>query len=465
MPSFAFSGPSRPLRWIRAFFQTPSRIPVTGFLFIILTGTLLLKLPWATYPDLLSWTDAFFTATSATCVTGLVVLDTAETFTPLGRGIVLMLIQIGGVGTMTLSTLILMAAGRRPGIRDRNLLQDTFTHGTDKSPARIVSDVLRLTLVVEALGALGLFIRFLWDMPPSEALGHAVFHSISAFCNAGFALFPDSLVAYRQDKAVNLIVAALIITGGFGFLAIAEIRDQIRTRPQRLSRLSLHTRLVLSVTLILLFSGTLLFFLMESRNTLSSMGPGQSLMASFFQSATLRTAGFNTLPFEQMTSVTLFACLVFMFIGGSPGSCAGGVKTTTAATLFLLGLARLQGRERPQIFYRSIPEASITRAMSVFLLSLFVIGLAIMGLLITESHALPHPESKGLFLEIAFEATSAFATVGLSTGLTPSLSVAGKWIVIFLMFTGRVGPLVLAVAISRKSGSRFRYAEEPIMIG
>ena len=455
--------PQKRLRRLRMLTRTPARLPVLAFLLLIAAGALLLLLPAATTNGI-SGMDALFTATSATCVTGLAVRDTAATFTLFGRSVLLFLIQVGGIGIMTLSTLLLLAAGKRPGISDRIVLQDAFTHSSEKSPAGIIRDVILLTLGLETLGALLLFFRFLFDMPMREALGMAVFHSISAFCNAGFALFPDSLVAYRRDLLVNGVIGFLILTGGSGFLAIAEIGARL-DHDSKVRRLSLHTKLVLATTLVLLVGGWGTFLAMEWHNTLKALPVSEKLLAAFFQSVTFRTAGFNTLDMGSLANETLLVALFLMFIGASPGSCGGGIKTTTAATLFLLGKARLQGWQKPFAFGRSIPDSDVNRATSLMLLSSTIVGIGTLFLLISEVGGVSHGDSRGLFIEILFEAVSAFGTVGLSTGITPMLSSFGKIIITVLMFTGRLGPLVIAIAVSRKQESRFCYAEEKVMIG
>jgi trk system potassium uptake protein TrkH len=345
------------------------------------------------------------------------------------------------------------------------MIQDSFTASGERNLGSLILDVVRFTLLMEGIGAAVLFLRLLPGRPAAEALYYAVFHAVSAFCNAGFALFSDSLVFFQQDWLVNLVIGFLIICGGLGFLVVFELRRNFPFRRRTWSRLSLHTKLVLTATGALLLLGTVLILVMEWNNTLRPLPVHQKFLAAFFQSITTRTAGFNTLHIGQLANETLFVMILLMFIGASSGSCGGGVKTGTFATLVVLALSRLRGQRRPQAFRRSISDASMARAISVVLISAFVVIATTMILLMTELGAVSHPESRGKFLELLFEAVSGFGTVGLSTGITPALTLVGKLTLIVVMFTGRLGPLVIALAISRRKAVSFHYAEENIMIG
>ncbi|MEW6672752.1 MAG: TrkH family potassium uptake protein [Thermodesulfobacteriota bacterium] len=451
--------------YLRAFLQSPARLSIMAFAVLILTGTLLLILPAASNGQHIGFINAFFTATSAACVTGLAVVDTGSRFTLFGQLVVLALIQVGGLGIMTISTLLLLMAGRRPGLTGRLVVRDTFTHSGEKSVSSILKDVIIFTAVIEGLGAAALFLRFLPGNEPGAALYLSIFHSISAFCNAGFSLFSDSFIRFREDWILNLTVCFLIICGGIGFLVIAELRENFPYNRKRWDRLSLHSRIVLSTTTLLLVCGSLSVLLMEWHNALAPLNPLGRLLSSFFQSVSARTAGFNTLQFETLANETLFLIILLMFIGACPGSCGGGIKTTTFAALALLGLSRLRGRKQTQIFHRTIPEESIGKAVSVLLISMLVVTAGTMALLLTELGDTPHPLSRGQFLDLLFEVVSAFGTVGLSTGVTPGLSALGRLIITAVMFIGRLGPLVIAVAISSQRISRFYYAEENIIIG
>ncbi|SMC16194.1 trk system potassium uptake protein TrkH [Desulfacinum hydrothermale DSM 13146] len=450
-------------RWLQKI--PPPLLPVAGFLGIIGLGTLALALLPMVHGQRLPLIDALFMATSATCVTGLSLYDIGTQFTVWGQGVILVLIQVGGLGIMLLSTAFLMALGHRISFRSRFLLQDTYTHGPTAHLTHLMRNILLFTFVFETAGALLLFLRFHADYPGLQAAYVAVFHSVSAFCNAGFSLFPDSLVGFRGDPLVNLTMAALIIGGGIGFLVLHETALALRNR-KRWRMLSLHTKLALSTTAALLAGGTLLFLLSEWSETLARLPLGTKLLASFFQSVTTRTAGFNSLDFAAMDNQTLLATLMLMFIGASPGSTGGGIKTTTLGVLAAVSRARLVGSPTVHAFQRTIPEETLRRAFSIFVLAVVVILLGTYLLLWSELRDVAYAASRGRFLELLFEATSAFGTVGLSMGATPTLSFWGKWIIICLMFTGRLGPLVLAMAIQpRGKRSFYEFAEEPAMIG
>lgn len=449
----------------RSLFQTPARISVMAFAVLIAFGTITLMLPVSATQNPLGFVNALFTATSAACVTGLVVVDTGKDLSLFGQLMVLFLIQTGGLGIMTLSTLLLLMAGRRISLAERIVIRDTFTQGGERSLTSLLRDVTLFTLIIEGAGAFFMLFRFLPGKGLGEALYVSVFHSISAFCNAGFSLFPDSLVAYREDWVLNLVVCLLLISGGIGFVVLSEFKRHFPFHHRGWSHLSLHSKMVFSTTVMLLFAGTIFITAMEWHNTLSPLSVPGRFLAGFFQSASARTAGFNTLDIGNMANETLFVLILLMLIGASPGSCGGGIKTTTAATLIALGLSRLWGHERPQIFNRTISQESLGRAVSVVMISLMAIAAAMMVLLMTEIGEIPHSQSRGKFLELLFEVMSAFGTVGLSTGGTGGLTMAGRLIITLVMFVGRLGPLVIAVAVSRRGRVHYHYAEEVIMIG
>ena len=448
-----------------AILRSPARVSICGFATLIAIGTALLMLPAASTTGSLRFVDALFTAVSASCVTGLVVVDTGSALSTFGQMVILCLIQVGGLGIMTMSTLFLLLGGRRPSLAGRMVIKDTFTGGGEKSVRDIIQNVVQFTLVIEGIGALVIFLRFLPGRTVGEALYCAIFHAISAFCNAGFSLFADSLIAYRQDWVLNLVICILIICGGIGFLVLSELKQNFSFNRRSWSKLSLHSKLVLTVTGILLVSSSIMIILMEWHNTLAPLSFPNRFLAGFFQAVTARTAGFNTLPIGEMANETLFILVLLMFIGASPGSCGGGIKTSTFASLVVMGLSRLRGQERPQIFQRTISAASIGKAISVVLISTLVIVLANLIILMTELGETPHPVSRGKFLELLFEVVSAFGTVGLSTGVTAGLGKAGKLILSMVMFVGRLGPLVIAMAVSRSTAPRYYYAEEEIMSG
>lgn len=422
-------------------------------------------LPEASTDNGLRFVNALFTATSATCVTGLVVVDTGSALSSFGQLVVLGLIQVGGLGIMTISTLFLLVGGRRPSLAGRIVIHDTLTRGGGRSLYSILRDVVLFTIGIEGVGMVLMFFQFLPGKKTVDAIYLSLFHSISAFCNAGFSLFSKSFVAYREDFVLNVVSCFLIVIGGIGFLVLSELKREFPFNRRTWFRLSLHSKLVLSATAILLVSSSLLIILMEWHDTLAPLSFPGHFLAGVFQAVSARTAGFNTLPIGNMANETLFALILLMFIGGSPGSCAGGIKTTALASLVVLGVSRLRGQERPQIFHRTISERSTGKAISILMVSSVVIVTATLALLATELGDVPHPLSRGKFLELLFEVVSAFGTVGLSTGVTEGLSIAGKLILTFVMFVGRLGPLVIAIAVRRLAAPRYHYAEEEIMIG
>jgi len=450
---------------LRSFLKSPARATIIGFASLIFIGTILLMLPQSSRIGSIGFSNALFTATSAVCVTGLTVVDTAKDFTPFGQWIILILIQAGGLGIMTMSTFFIMAIGTRLSFTSVTAIRDSFSHTRSRSPGSILRDIILFTLFIEGIGLVGLFFCFSVDHGPISAFYLSIFHSISAFCNAGFSLFSDSFSGYAGNWLINSIICLLIIVGGIGFPVLSELKGQVASRQLSWSRLSLHSKLVLSSTAILLFASTLLILIMEWQNTLSPLSAMDRFLAAFFHAVNSRTAGFNTLPVGKMANETLFVLVLFMFIGASPGSCGGGIKTTTLASFFILGISRFRGQDRPNIFGRSISEKSIGRAVSVLLTSALIVCIGLMILLATELGDTPHPLSRGHFLDLFFEVVSAFGTVGLSTGITPELTGIGRLVITFTMFIGRLGPLVIAMAVSRPVFAKYHFAEENIIIG
>lgn len=453
------------MRISRALFRSPARISIIGFTILISIGTALLMLPSATSSSSLGFVNALFTSTSATCVTGLVVVDTGKIFSSFGQLVILILIQAGGLGIMTMSTLFILMAGRRPSLAGQIVIKDSFTQSRDRSVLSILRDVLLFTFVIEGIGTALMFLRFFPGTNVMEALYISAFHSISSFCNAGFSLFSESFVAYQGDWFLNIVMCLLVVSGGIGFLVLSEFRQHLPLNRRAWSRLSLHSKLVLSTTAILLLFSSFLIIAMEWHNTLAPLSIPDRFLAGFFQSVSARTAGFNTLLIGDMANETLFVLILLMFIGASPGSCGGGIKTTTFACLAMLGVSHLRGLERPQLFHRTISSESVGKAISVVMVSAVVVIIATMALLMTELGEVAHPMSRGKFIELFFEVVSAFGTVGLSTGVTGGLSIAGKLIITVVMFVGRIGPLVIAIAVSRRQAPHYHYADEPIMIG
>jgi len=446
--------------------RSPARVSILGFAVLIAVGTVLLMLPASSAESSMDFVDALFMSTSASCVTGLSVMDIGRQLTLFGQLVILLLIQVGGLGILTVSTLLLMMMKGRPTLSGQAIIKDTFTYGEGK---QTVTSVLRAIFItaftIEAAGALCLYLRTAPAAGWGQAAYPAVFHAVSAFCNAGFSLYADSFVGYREDWIVNGVLSLLIIIGGIGFVVIADVKNRFLGRKTTMKRLSLHSRLALSASAFLILFGALAILFMEWNNTLSPLSIPGRLLAALFQSISARTAGFNTLDMGIMANETLFMLCILMFIGACPGSCGGGVKTTTVAGLAVLGISRLRGFNRPQVFRRTLTESSISKATSVVIISAAAITLAVMILMMSELGGLSHTQTRGRFLELFFEAFSAFGTVGLSTGITGTLSPFGRVTIVLLMFIGRLGPMVIGLAVSRERINRFQFAEENIMIG
>lgn len=445
----------------------PSRILMLSFLGMIGVGASLLLLPQATVSGSISFIDALFTATSATCVTGLIVLDTGSAFTTFGQAVILFLIQIGGLGIMTLSTFFVYLVAGRISTTERDVIADTLSQYSAADLARLLKMILLFTFVIEAIGGLLLTLRFAHFFPLSRAAYLGFFHAISAFCNAGFALFADSLESYRADWVINLVIMGLIILGGLGFIVIYDLFHNRRNLGQRyFMKLGFHTRLVLFVSGCLILSGAVVIFSLEYNNTLQALSFDKKILAALFQSVTARTAGFNTLPIASFSSAALFFIIILMFIGASPGSCGGGIKTSTFAVLVASIISRYRLEEEVNIFHRRIPGAIVSRAISVAFFASLIIVIFTMTLLVVQLSGISPQNTRGMFLEFLFEVVSAFGTVGLTTGGTSSLNDAGKILITFLMLIGRLGPITIALAV-RGSGSaaRFKYMQENVLIG
>lgn len=437
----------------------PAQTLLLSFAVAIGIGTVLLSLPIATDAGVRApFLDALFTATSAVCVTGLVVQNTATFWSPFGQTVILLLIQAGGFGIMTMSTFFAVLLGKRITLRERLLLKEALGEPTLSGLVRLTKTILLAALAIEIIGAAMLFPRLLADYPWPRAAALSVFHSISAFNNAGFDLFGNSLEGFRTDLYVNLVVMALIVIGGLGFGVLADLY-WFRSKARR-HRLSFHTRLVILTTGVLLLAGTITILAFEYRNpeTLGNLSLGQKITASLFHSVTPRTAGFNTLPVAQLRPQTLLLTMMLMFVGGSPGSTAGGVKTTTFGVIIAAFISTIRGRRDAEFNRRRIERAAVDRAWALVILGFSLVLLSSFVLLLTEQAG---------FLEVIFETMSAFGTVGLSMGLTPALSPIGKLVVSFTMYAGRVGPLTLFIALTRRQAypPRIRYPEEKLIVG
>jgi len=451
---------------IRTFFSrhfSPPRIFVLSFAGVILTGTILLSIPISAVQNPLRFIDALFTSPSAVCVTGLVVVDTGKDLSTIGQVITLFLIQIGGLGIITFSTVFFVLMGRGISFKGREIVQSTLLHTPRKDFLAIAKSVLWFTLVFESLGALLLFLRFFRDFSLGMAFYQAVYHAISAFNNAGFSLFSDSFIRYQGDLLVNLILMSLLIIGGIGFIVQYEVFERARGEQKKLS---IHTRMVMITTVTLVLSGAILFYLFEKNSIIKDVPLQTKILASLFQSVTPRTCGFNTVDIGLLTNATLLLLIVLMFIGASPGSTGGGVKTTSAALLILMIWNRLKGSEEVNMFNRTIPRETVSRTISIIFASAFSISIITSVLLIAGRGSVPPLENRDLFVEYLFEVVSAFGTVGLSMGVTPKLGDVQKLAIIFMMFAGRVGPLTLAFSLSRMGGKKgITYAEEGVMVG
>jgi len=451
---------------IRTFFSrhfSPARIFILSFAAVILIGAFLLWFPFAATKGPLRFVDALFTSTSGVCVTGLVVVDIGKDLTIPGQVITIFLFQIGGLGIITFSTVFFVLMGRGISFKGRDIVQSTFLHTPRRDFIVIAKSVLWFTFVTEALGTLFLFIRFSQDFPMGWALYQAIYHAISAFNNCGYSLFSDSLIRYQGDWVVNLTIMGLLVIGGIGFIVQYEVFSKLKGAQKKLS---VHTKIVIITTAILILSGALLFYVFERNHIVKDVPLQNKILASFFQSITPRTCGFNTVDIGLLTNATILLLIILMFVGASPGSTGGGIKTTSAALLFLMIWNRLKGSEGVNIFSRTIPREIISRTLSIIFASAFSVSIITSVLLIVGGGSLAPIESRRFFVEYLFETVSAFGTVGLSMGVTPELSDLQKLAIILMMFAGRVGPLTLAFSLSRISVREgATYAEEGVMVG
>ena len=441
----------------------PARIFILSFAGLILLGAFGLWFPFSASKNPLSFIDALFMSTSGVCVTGLVVVDIGKELSLIGQIITLVLFQIGGLGIITFSVFLFELMGRGVSFKEREIIQSVFMHTPQRDFLVILKSVLLFTLIIETLGAGLLFIRFSQDFSWGQALYTSLYHAISAFNNCGYSLFADSLMGYRSDWIVNLTIMGLLILGGIGFIVLHELMARWRGSQKSLS---VHTKIVLITTGCLILSGALLFYVFEENNSLKNMEPGTSLLVCFFQSVTPRTCGFNTVDIGELTNGAILLLMILMFIGACPGSTGGGIKTTSAALLFLNIWNRLKGHDAVNVFNRTIPKEILTRTISIIIASAFSVCLITCVLLLSGSEAFSPAESRQFFVEYLFEAISAFGTVGLSMGVTPALNDVQKIAVTLMMFAGRVGPLTLAFSLAAASSKgEITYAEETVMVG
>ncbi|PKN79782.1 MAG: potassium transporter Trk [Candidatus Cloacimonetes bacterium HGW-Cloacimonetes-1] len=443
------------------FYKFMSTNPPTtlmlSFVFVILIGTVLLMLPAASQNNnVTTFIDALFTATSATCVTGLVVLDTWTYFSTFGQLVILVLIQIGGLGIMTISTAFALMIGQRITLKLENILQNVVGGSTRLNLFQLLKSIVLVTAIIEAIGAALLYRTFAREMEPLKALYFSVFHSISAFCNAGFSFYSNGFENYMGDINLNLTITLLIILGGIGFTVIIDIQRYLFV-PEKVKRLTLHSKVVLVTTASLLLLGFLAFFVVESQHTMKDLPMWQRALGAWFQSVTARTAGFNTVNIGRFGPASLLVMMGLMFIGASPGSTGGGIKTSTFVILILSVTSMLKGHRDLSIFNRKIAVSNIREATSLTTLSILIILVIVFLLLMLEPFK---------FDEILFESVSAFGTVGLSMGITGKLSATGRVLITLLMYIGRIGPLTLIYAFAiRRRTSSIQYAEEQLAVG
>jgi len=435
-------------------------ILIWGFAAIIAIGAVLLMLPissqthtWTSFPN------ALFMATSATCVTGLSVVECGTYFSPFGQAVLVVLMQVGGFGFMTSATLLLLAFGRSVGLREKLLVGESLGVERLGGLVSLLMSIALFTLICEGFGAVMLYIRFSQDFSsPATALWQSIFHSVSAFNNCGLDIVGGgNLVRYRDDPLVVLTIAALIILGGLSFLVVWDV---VKKRSFR--KLTLDSKMVVAVTATLLILGTVVLLAMEYSNpdTLGPMKPAGKVLSAFFQAVTPRTAGFNVVSIPMMTAYSLFFTIMLMFIGGASGSTAGGVKVNTFGVLLSTVWSSLRGKEHAEAFGRELRPQQIHRALAVAMLALGLVGIVALVLSITEN------DKPFQFIDVLFETVSAFGTVGLSTGITPALTLAGKLIIIATMFAGRLGPLTLALSLVQgQRTTEYRYPQDQVRIG
>lgn len=439
--------------------STPIIWVILGYIGFIVTGAFLLSLPIAHVKDVF-FLDNLFISTSAICVTGLATVDIGSTYTHFGHWVILLLMQIGGLGIMTISTTLILLAGMRPGFNHQSVFLDQFSQEI-VAPSKILKAVIPFTFGLEIIGLIVYFTQFN-ETNLYDRFFTALFQTVSTFCNVGFSLYPDSLIQYGTNPIVVIISSILVLAGGFGFLAIADLQNLFSSK----KKISLHTKLATIFTIILVILSSLFFFFVEFGNSLENLSLGEKVLAAYSYGSISRTAGLNLSVFGSVSSGVLLLTILIMFIGANPGSCGGGIKTTTAAVIAILGINRLRGRDKTMIFGRTIPQETVNKAIYIFIIGVSVIFFASLLLLITESGNAPYSDVGTQFLKILFEVSSAYATCGLSLGITSELSPIGRLVICFVMFVGRLGPLFLISAVvSSNKDNGIWYSEENVMVG
>jgi len=430
-----------------------------GYIIMILIGTGILMLPLASVDGQSApFREAFFTATSASCVTGLILRDTATCWSLFGQIVIIVLIQIGGLGFMTIATMFFMLLGKKMGLRQRQIMVESINTSQIGGILRLTRQIITRTAVFELTGAILLSVRFIPKFGLLQGIWYSIFHSISAFCNAGFDLMGvvapfDSLVSMADDWYFNIVIMLLITIGGLGFL----VWEDIRQNGFRWKRYKLHTKLVLTVSGILTFGGAVLFFLMEKNTTGANLSVSSRILTALFNSVTARTAGFNTIDLAAMSDSSKLFMILLMVVGGSPGSTAGGVKTVTVAVLFIYGIENMRGNTKPSIFGRTLPGEALNKSVNILL---FNVSIALAASIVICS-----AQSIDL-VDVLFETFSAIGTVGVTTGITRELTVFSSYIIILLMYLGRVGSVSFAVALlEKKARAPITFPVEDITVG
>ena len=440
---------------------TPVQILALGFAVVILLGAILLSLPISSQSGTITpFVDCIFTSTSAVCVTGLVTLDTGTYWTYFGKTVIMLLIEIGGLGFMSVTTLVFLILGKRITLKGRLIMQEAMNVNSLQGLVKMAKYVLIFTFSVEGIGAVLFSTQFIPEFGIVKGIYYSIFHAVSSFCNAGFDLMGNfsSVTAYSDNPVVILTISALIVIGGLGFYVWVEIYNY-----KGIKKLSLHSRVVIYTTVVLIIGGAILMFIFEMNNpaTMKGMSIKGKFLSSIFAAITPRTAGFNSISTTDMTTAGKFLTIILMFIGGSPGSTAGGIKTATAVILFMTIVSVVRGREDTEIFQRRINKDIVYKAFAIAIIGLTLVIVVTMILSITENPKIP-------FEYFLYEATSAFATVGLTLGLTTKLTFVGKIIIALTMYAGRVGPLTIILALAKSKNSKsgtIKYPEGKILIG
>lgn len=432
---------------------SPPMTVVFSFFTLILIGTALLKLPFAT-TQTISWLDTLFTATSAVTVTGLIVVDTGTAFTLFGQTVIMILMQLGGLGLMTSAVFIFFIFKRRIGMQQRDLIKESLNQGSSGGIIRLVRYVLFFSLSIELIGFTLLSIKWIPEFGLWKGAFYSLFHTVAAFNNAGFSLWSDNLSSYVGDPIVNLTITSMFVLGGIGFTVLLDVWNK-----KKFKSLTLHSKVMIVGTLVINVIAILSIFILEYSNpqTLGGLSFGDKVWGAYFQGLSPRTAGFNSIDITALTVPTMLLTILLMFIGAGSASTGSGIKLSTFIILLLTTITSLRGGEEVSLFGRRIRNSAVFRALTLTTVSFLLVFVAVFILTITEN---------GSFIEIIFEVVSAFGTVGLSAGLTPELSIVGRFVIMFVMFIGRIGPItIVSILIARKGTSLIRYPQEDLFIG